>query len=76
MLQTQRLRGKKQILKASNPKIPALKAKFTQRQKDNDNERVGEEKSEFDMQSKLVSQALDMIYEKSGRKGISLINQF
>lgn len=45
MLQTQRLRGKKQILKASNPKIPALKAKFTQRQKDNDNERVGEEKS-------------------------------
>lgn len=53
----------------------ALKTKFTQRQKDNDNERVGEEKSEFDMHGKSISQALDRVHQKAGRNGISLINQ-
>lgn len=38
--------------------------------------RVGEEESEFDMQSKFVSQALEMVYQKPGGNDMSLINQF
>lgn len=54
----------------------ALETKFTQRQKENDKERVDGEKTEFDVQSKFVSQALKTVYQESGRNGISLINQF
>lgn len=54
----------------------ALETKFTQRQKENDKERVDGEKTEFDVQSKFVSQALKTVYQESGRNGISLTNQF
>lgn len=54
----------------------ALGTKFIQSQKENDNERVDEEKLEFHMQSKFVFQALEMVAQKSGRNAINLMNQF
>lgn len=54
----------------------ALGTKFIQSQKENDNKRVSEKELEFNMQTKFVSWALEMVSQKSGRNGINLMNQF
>lgn len=50
-----------------------LGTKFTQREI---TMRVDEEGPELDVCGKFVSQALEMVSQKSGSNGISLINQF
>lgn len=78
MRQTQKLRDKKETLKVSSWKTLALRTKFTERQKENDNEGMGGQESDFGKQICFLGcgNGIPKKKKKSGRNGISLINQF